>query len=226
MIDTFHSFETPEGVELSMNIAGPVVRCYAYLIDISFRIGIQIILAIFLGIIGKIGMSILLILFFLLEWFYPVFFEVLRYGQTPGKKMLSLRVVKEDGTSVNWSSSIIRNLLRVVDFLPVAYLTGILSMVLGGRFQRLGDIASGTQVIYSNSKLEIPEIPEHTPRTFPIPLYPEEQHSIISLAERTASLSQDRVKELANILTDILNSDNEEASQELLKVANGLMGKS
>ncbi len=224
MIDTFHSFETPEGVELNMGMAGPVVRCYAYLVDISIRIAIQIILAITLTIMGKIGISISLILFFLLEWFYPVFFEVLRYGQTPGKKIMSIRVVRDDGTSVNWSSSIIRNLLRAVDFLPVAYLTGIVSMVLGGKFQRLGDIASGTQVIYSNTKLEIPEIPVNVPRTFPMSLYPEEQHSIISLAERTATLSQDRVKELAGILTDILNCDNEEASQELLKVANGLMG--
>ncbi len=226
MIDTFHSFETPEGVELNMDMAGPVVRCYAFLIDISFRAGIQIILAIILAIMGKIGISIMLILFFLLECFYPVFFVVFKYGQTPGKKMMSIRVVREDGAAVNWSSSIIRNLLRTVDFLPVAYLTGILSIVLGGTFQRLGDIASGTQVIYSNTKLEIPEIPENSPRTFPMSLYPEEQHSIISLAERTAYLSQDRVKELASILADILNCDNEEASQELLKVANGLMGNS
>ncbi len=224
MIDTYHSFETPEGVELNLNIAGPAVRTYAFLVDVGIRTAIQIALATVLAILGKIGLAAMLVAYFLLEWFYPVFFEVFQYGQTPGKKMMGIRVVMDNGTPVDWPSSVIRNLLRVADFLPFAYIIGITIMILNGKFQRLGDLASGTMVIYSDSRLNIPEIPAATPKNFPIILSLEEQQSIIGLAERSSNLSKERVAELANILGDVIKQENEDAVKELLQVANGLVG--
>lgn len=224
MIDTSYSFETPEGVELDLNIAGPVVRGYAFLIDIGIRLVIQIILMIILAILGNIGIAILSIMFFVLEWFYPVLFEVLRFGQTPGKKIMDLKVVQENGTPIGWSSSVIRNLLRFVDFLPLMYVTGTITMIFNGRFQRLGDLAAGSLVVYADRKLEIPEIPLETPKNFPFALSLEEQQAVIALAERSSNLSKDRIKELVNILEEVTQKKDEAAIKEIYQVANGLKG--
>ena len=69
---------------------------------------------------------------FLLEWFYPVFFEVYRNGATPGKQALNLAVVQDDGIPVGWSASMVRNLLRTADLLPFLYGCGLLSMMWFG----------------------------------------------------------------------------------------------
>ena len=74
------------------------------------------------------------------EWFWR--------GQTLGKRVLRLRVVDEAGLALRPSQIVVRNLLRAVDFLPVAYGFGLTAMLLDGRFRRLGDLAAGTMVIY------------------------------------------------------------------------------
>lgn len=224
LIDISDSFETPEGVLLHLNIAGPVIRAYAFFVDISIRTVIQIVIAIILSVLGKIGLGLMLVSFFLLEWSYPVLFEVLRFGQTPGKKFLGIKVVQENGIPVNWVSSITRNLLLIADFLPVMYMIGLISIILTGRFQRLGDIAAGTLVIYSAPKVKSLPIPPHTPKNFPIILSMEEQQTIIGLAERSSLLSHERVKELSNILKEVVNKEDDAAVEELLQVANGLVG--
>src|SRR5262249_57943690 len=68
-------------------------------------------------------------------------------GRTPGKRINGLRVVRSGGQPVDLVTSVIRNLLRIVDFLPVSYLVGIVSIVVTARNQRLGDIAAGTLVV-------------------------------------------------------------------------------
>ena len=122
---------------------GPVPRSLAYLIDLGLRAVVLIVVSMVLGFAGAGGVGIILVLSFLLEWFYPVVFEVYRNGQTPGKKYLGLMAVNDDLTPVNWSTSTVRNLLRAVDFFPFAYLGGFACMVLSSRFQRMGDLAAG-----------------------------------------------------------------------------------
>ncbi len=97
-------------------------------------------------------------------------------------------------------------------------------MVISGRFQRLGDMASGTLVTYEEAKLVESNIPEESPKNFPMPISLEEQQAIIALAERSPKLSKDRVKELANILKHVLEKKDDEAVKEIFKVTNGLMG--
>ncbi len=224
MIDSSYSIETPEGIDLTMPIAGPVVRILAYSLDACVRICIYIILGIGFQFLGKVGIGFTLITFFLIEWFYPVFFEVLNNGMTPGKKKMGIKVIHDDSTPVGWSASIIRNLLRAVDFLPLAYMTGVLSMVLNRQFKRLGDLTAGTLVVYCRHPLETPNLPEIEAVQSPLPLTLSEQRAIVNFAERHKTLSSDRSEELANILNKIIGEKGPQAVKKLYQIANGLLG--
>ena len=224
MLDTRLSLETPEGTIMTLESAGPVVRILAYSLDVSIRFVIQLVLGITLSFAGKFGIGMLLISVFLLEWFYPVFFEIYNQGMTPGKKRMGLRVIHEDGTPIGWTSSIIRNLFLIVDFLPFAYMGGILSMVLTPHFKRLGDLAAGTLVVYvsiPSKSSSLPEVPSHPS---PIPLTLEERRAILHFAERSQQLSQARSEELALILYPVIQVNNTKAVHELYAIAQGLVG--
>ena len=78
---------------------------------------------------------------------YFLFFETLLRGRTPGKMFTRLRVVSVDGRVIGWRQSLLRNLLRMVDYLPAGYLVGLVAMVASPRVQRLGDLVAGTLVI-------------------------------------------------------------------------------
>ncbi len=200
-IDTRFPVETPDGIELALHPAGPIPRALAWLIDLVIRIGIMFALGMVLSFLGATGVALLILAWFVVNWWYPVLFEVLSAGATPGKKVFGLRVIHEQGTPVGWGPSIVRNLLRQVDFLPVAYAAGLVSMLCNQRFQRLGDLAAGTLVIYTNiaegRNSELPEGPIETP---PLAFSPEEQQTLLSFAERSAKLNPERVGELADLL--------------------------
>ena len=97
---------------------------------------------------GGIGIAFWLILFFALEWFYPVAFELTPSGATPGKRVFGLKVVMDNGLPVTPAASLTRNLLRVADFLPFGYGFAIVSMLLRRDCKRLGDIAAATIVVH------------------------------------------------------------------------------
>jgi len=147
LLDTARAVETPEGVTIDLRVAGPVPRALAFAIDFGIRALVYLGLAVGLATLGRFGTGVLLIAFFGLEWFYPVLFEVYGQGATPGKRMLGLRVVHDDGVPVGWSGAMIRNLLRAVDFLPFFYGCGLVSMLLTRDFKRLGDLAARTVVV-------------------------------------------------------------------------------
>ncbi len=148
MLDTAREIPTPEGIELNLRLAGPVARALAWAVDLLLRVAVFGVLGIPLAMLGSVGGGIYLILWFGLEWLYPTVFEVYFGGATPGKRALALMVLHSDGTPVGLSASLTRNLLRAVDFLPFLYGFGLLAMVLSRDFQRLGDIAGGTVVVY------------------------------------------------------------------------------
>ena len=74
-------------------------------------------------------------------------FEIATNGQSPGKRVLGLRVIKVQGYPISFSDSAIRNIVRIVDMLPFAYGVGLLTMLLNKNWQRLGDLAAGTLVV-------------------------------------------------------------------------------
>ncbi len=97
---------------------------------------------------GKWFLAGLIFVSFLLIWCYFALFEAFWHGQTPGKRAMQLRVIKDAGRQVTLFESLARNLLRVVDYLPSLYLTGVIAMLCNQRNKRLGDMAAGTIVVH------------------------------------------------------------------------------
>lgn len=216
--------ETPESIDLQADPAGIVVRGLAFSVDFSIRATVLILLSIVLGLAGKAGLGIVLIAWFLLDWFYPVFFEVCRNGQTPGKKMMGLTVVNDDLTPIGWGTSIIRNLLRWADFFPLLYTAGLATMACSKHFQRLGDIAAGTLVIYRQSESQATQLTADKAQAPPVSLEREDQVAIIAFAQRHAQLSGDRQQELAAILEPLLPVEGAHRVGYLRGVGHWLLG--
>ncbi|MEN1728301.1 MAG: RDD family protein, partial [Pseudomonadota bacterium] len=152
-IDSLYPVETPDGIELPLRLAGPFPRAGAWLLDVMIRGALLFAVAWALAWMQAIGFAVFLIVWFLINWWYPVLFEVLGQGATPGKRAANIKVIMQDGTPVNWSASIVRNLVRQVDFLPLFYTTGLIAMFCNRRFQRLGDLAAGTVVVRTHRNL-------------------------------------------------------------------------
>lgn len=148
MIDNVATHPTPEGLMLTLVPAGLIPRCSAWLIDFAIRLVVFLIVYLIGSIFGETGYGLIAIGFFLIYWGYSVFFEVYRDGMTPGKKSQGIYVCHDDGTPITLQASLIRNLLRVADFLPVGFMAGILAMMFNRQSQRLGDMVAGTLVVY------------------------------------------------------------------------------
>ena len=224
MLDTYRKLETPENIDLDIHIAGPLVRSQAFLVDSLFKSVIQVVASIGLLVFGDTGMGMLLIFTFALEWFYPVLFEVLNHGQTPGKRIMQIAVVNDDNTPVGWSASIIRNFLRIVDFLPMNYVAGLICMTVNRDFKRIGDLAAGTVVIYREKKTPAPELPDTRTTPPPIALTVAEQRAVLGFAERHRSLTSERQQELANHLEPVLHKRDQAAVDYLFRMASWLRG--
>jgi uncharacterized RDD family membrane protein YckC len=148
-LDDLITIATPEGIELELVLAGAGSRFIAAILDFALQVVLIVLAAIVTAdlIGGGIGEALLAIAVFATLYVYDVAFEVLAGGRTPGKWMTHLRVVRDQGNPVDLPASAIRNLLRVIDLLPGAYLVGLMSVLLTKRNQRLGDLAAGTLVI-------------------------------------------------------------------------------
>jgi len=229
-VDTSYAVETPEGVELVITPAGLCPRALAYLIDFGIRAVVLLLVSIASSFIGSVGTGITLVLYFLAEWFYPVFFEVYKEGATPGKKAMGLLVLHDDGTPLRFSTSMIRNLLRVVDFMPFGYFAGVLSLSLNKQYKRLGDLSAGTVVVYSQELDQ--DLDNSNPNSvhFVLPkeiqlLSLEHQKAVIEFGERSQSFSDARQIELAGIVSSLLSTSDQEAREILIQSANKLMGR-
>jgi len=225
LLDSVNTIQTPEGVDIHLRVAGIWPRSVAWVIDLLIRGVIYILLGFLAGVLGDFGSGLMLIGFFFMEWFYPVLFEVLNKGMTPGKKFLGIQVLNSDGTPVGWSPSMLRNILRTVDFLPLFYGLGFISMLMNDRFQRIGDLAADTIVVYYNKTAEIQGIPEYAEIKPAYDLSLEEQQSILRYAERSNQLSGARLHELAEILNSLDVPAHSMSKEKLLGIANGLTGR-
>jgi uncharacterized RDD family membrane protein YckC len=196
IVDTATRIVTPENIAFRYELAGPFRRFPAYLLDLAVRLMAIILIAIvsaFLGIALSSGfvLAIILVSLFILEWFYGGIFETYWNGQTPGKRMLGLRVLTVDGRPINGLQAVLRNILRAVDMMPLfplawfiedlpmqlpLFLLGFLSTMWTQRFQRLGDIVCGTIVVaeerswlFGISKVDDPraaQLAEYIPANF------------------------------------------------------------
>ncbi len=157
---------TPERVSLQYDIAGIGSRGAAALVDTAIQaLALSVVLiglaAAFAATQRSAGFSTgsgaLLIGLFALAVFlvtagYFMLFEILWSGQTPGKRLVGVRVIRENGYPIRPVDAVIRNLVRIVDWLPGVYGVGVLTMLLNKRSRRLGDFASGTIVVREGAR--------------------------------------------------------------------------
>jgi uncharacterized RDD family membrane protein YckC len=218
MLDTLRRVPTPEGIELTLRLAGPVPRAYAFLVDLLIRGMIMLVVAQILAFVGRSGTGLMLIAYFTIEWFYPVLFELLWGGATPGKRAFALMVVNDNGTPVTVGASITRNLLRAVDFLPFLWAFGLLSMLFTRDFKRLGDLAAGTVVVYRDKKRSAVAMAQAAPRPPAHALTLAERRAVLNFAERHALLTEERADEVAAHAAPLVGKSPDPA-QVLLGVA-------
>lgn len=227
-LDTLQHAETPEGIALALRPAGIVARSQAWLIDFGIRFAVFFVALTIGGMTGGLGMAFLLISYFLLEWVYPIAFELGRSGATPGKRVMGLQVVMDSGLPVTPGASVVRNLLRAADFLPFLYASGAAALLLRGDFKRLGDLAAGTLVVYSEPVRLHGTIPAAEPLPPARPLTQAEQTAIVAWAGRAPRLTPERFEELAQLAAPAVTAAGQPApdpsTPRLLGVAHWLLG--
>jgi len=200
MIDTQRRVETPEGVDLHLTPAGPIARAEAWLLDAGIRFILMWALLVVMALLGATGEGLWLLVLFASSWLYFLLFEGLGGGATPGKRVLHLKVVHDDGTPAGWPAVIIRNILRAVDCLPVGYAAGLVSMLVSKDFRRLGDLAAGTIVVHAEPASNEILLPDAAPQPPPVALDAAERWAIVDFAQRVRTLTPERAREIARLV--------------------------
>ncbi|NPV01213.1 MAG: RDD family protein [Brevinematales bacterium] len=161
MQDLSQSYQTSEKIRVDFEVAGVFLRYAAFAVDMVLQFlitaGLFIVLAFVLlgGTCAQLendsfvvpAMIVFLIILAVLVTSYHLIFELLWKGQTPGKKLLHIRVVQDNGGSASALSLVLRNIFRLVDFLPVVYLAGGICALVNKDRKRLGDLVAGTIVV-------------------------------------------------------------------------------
>jgi uncharacterized RDD family membrane protein YckC len=203
--------DTPENVVLEAEVAGFGSRCIAALLDYLFVIVVMIVLyLLFASAIRNnapddptVATGLFVLIQFLIISFYHLIFEFLWNGQTPGKRRIGIRVVQMNGMPMSASAILIRNLVRLFDFLPILYGVGLLVLFSTKHTQRLGDLAARTIVVYERPRLNLNTIQEnlkveyqHISRYDLIPtniqivnLNQDDRRNIISYLQRRSQLT-------------------------------------
>jgi uncharacterized RDD family membrane protein YckC len=166
-----YTIETPEHVEIVYTVAGPGSRLLAFLLDFVVMLVPAILLVLLLIVVASavaedtlrqiveeggdpqdslfiyLMLAVTTMAQFLVSQFYFVVFELTWNGQSPGKRWQRIRVIRDSGQPVGFFASMIRNLLRIADLLPLFYLAGFISMLATRHWRRLGDLAAGSIVV-------------------------------------------------------------------------------
>ena len=225
MIDTLRPVSLPEGVEITLRLAGPLARSRAWLIDFGLKFMLSASMPALFGWLGNAGQGLMMIAWFVVWIVYPIPFEVLWNGATPGKRICNLAVVHADGTPVGWPASFLRNIMRLADMLPVGYAVGLGAMMLDSQFRRLGDMAAGTVVIHRDLVTAVSKQPAAAePFATPVALTPLEQRAVLDFAERRRSWSAARAAELAEVAEPLVEGlHGEPAAARIASIAASLV---
>ena len=152
--------DTPEQIALELPLAGIGSRFLAIAIDTLIQIALYLLtglifllllpqgFSIFTFLPKSLGPAIAIFIGFAIYWGYFAIFEIIWKGQTPGKRVAGIRVIKESGRPINAFEAIARNLMRAVDAMPGIYGVGLVSMMLNKQSRRLGDFVAGTVVVH------------------------------------------------------------------------------
>jgi uncharacterized RDD family membrane protein YckC len=217
-LDNTTDVETPERIRFRHRVAGPVRRGLAYLLDLAIRAAVIVILGMLAMGAGGLGNAggkasggLMLLLLFVFEWAWNVLFETFWRGRTIGKRILGLRVVRDGGYPVGFIDSMLRNVMRAADFLPVGYVLGLLVMAGDRRCRRLGDLIAGTMVVIESEVVLPPPLVLSPPATAEelgaLPHRPPlnlDEAEAIELFLRRPHLSSERRIELAEMIVPLL----------------------
>ena len=226
-LDSRIEIVTPENIAFHYILAGPFRRLPAYLIDCAICVSTLMIALIIISLVGwasglsGIGFGMWLVLVFLASWFYFGLFETFWNGQTPGKRLLGLRVLGSDGRPINALQAVLRNVLRSVDSLPLwgpaefgvpFYMLGLVVMAANRRYQRLGDLACGTIVVVERRSTLRGVVPMAHPEVvrfaqlLPVTFMPSRAlgHALSTYVGRRDRFSPARRLEIARVLAEPL----------------------
>jgi uncharacterized RDD family membrane protein YckC len=168
--DEFLQIDTPENVVFGYEVAGVGSRFIAAMIDTIILVVVEVVALVTFGLllsnstifpdeiaeaIGGWIAAIYGLLAFVILWGYYIVFEMLWNGQSPGKRLTRLRVIRSDGTAVTFVEVIVRNLVRLIDFLPLFYGARLITMFIDGKARRLGDMAAGTLVVHTQAEVTL-----------------------------------------------------------------------
>lgn len=197
MFEDSYDLRTPEQIDLQYDLAGLGSRFLAMAIDTAIQGAVLVaVVAVFglgamllarnvdalfdspsgAGTVANIGIALAVLLMFVLTWGYFLLFELIWNGQTPGKRLVGIRVLTAQGEPVTLVHALVRNLLRLVDALPTAYMLGAMSILVTRRGQRLGDLAAGTVVVRERRA----ELPRTLPPLDPSLMLPPQYASAFS----------------------------------------------
>jgi uncharacterized RDD family membrane protein YckC len=170
-MDERYNVATPENITFSYDVAGIGSRFMAALVDGLIYFAAYLALSYgFSRLVERIDdeytqnvlIAVYTILTFLLYWAYYILFELIWGGQSPGKRLVRLRVVRLDGTPASPGQIVIRNLARLVDMFPGFYAVGLIVMFLNEQSRRLGDFAAGTLVVREAQAISLKQLDART----------------------------------------------------------------
>ena len=162
------TIDTPEQIAIEFPLAGIGSRFLAVALDTIIQIVAYIVLALLAGSffgreLARVwraawnwSQAVFILVLFCLYWGYYAIFETIWHGQTPGKRLAGIRVIKDTGRPVAVFEAVGRNLVRVIDQIPGVYAVGCITMFLNKKSKRLGDFVAGTVVVHEK-KEDAPE---------------------------------------------------------------------
>ncbi len=209
------SVATPERVALELPVAGVGYRSMAYLIDLLliaafcvvaffvYSLFVPDVVAVYEG-LSSLGRVLVIVGVFATQWMYWTAAEVFWNGQTPGKHLARIRVVRHDGAPAGFFESAVRNLCRLLDFLPVFYALGLLVMLLDRQHRRVGDLLAGTMLV-REEKIDLDKYAPRPVDALPVsrtgpPLGAEDVELILQFLSRRATLTPQARERLARKL--------------------------
>lgn len=213
-MDNFQ-IETAQNITITQNVANIGERILAYLVDLLLMFA-YLILAFF--VVGGMGVSageewVAMLLIGLPLFLYFLLWELLWNGRSPGKAALELRVVKLDGTRPTLSNFLVRWLLRIVDITLTSGSVAVVTILLNGKGQRLGDLAAGTTVISERERVgldqtQLYEVPQNY-----TPVYPQ-----------VSVLTDKDVQDIRKLYQDARANSNYRVISSLAKKVSELLG--
>jgi len=225
-LDTLQTAELAEGVEVHLRVAGPFVRFVAWMTDVLVTLALLLLLylifSVFVPVLGdNVTQGLTMLGTFGIWWFYPVLFEAGAKGATLGKRMVGLQVVNEGGTRISVSQAMVRNFVRTFEvILPLVPLVSFFHP----RFQRLGDLAAGTLVVYSKARINPQGVAPPPLASVPVnrALTREEEAAILSFRDRSSTWSESRRMELVDHLESLTGHQGPKGVSQLLGMAHWL----